>query len=158
MSHENTPVPVCPSSVLPCTSSSSCTATCLPPIPTPMPRASGSTQTFLETVSFLRIFYQDTQIAALLFPAVIAASPVDHPKDAAGAGAGQKSTLDCLLDTALENFADIKMEELLLNLVKVVEISQDEEKLMQEVCATLKSVLVNHFPKAVLEPFGSIPR
>ena len=58
----------------------------------------------------------------------------------------------------MENFTEIKMEELLLNLVKVVEISQDEEKLMQEISATLKSVLVKHFPMAVLEPFGSIPR
>ena len=104
-----------------------------------------------------RYCYQDPQIAALLFPIVTAASPApDHPKDPAGAV--QKSTLDCLLDTAVENFTESKMEELLLNLVKLVEISQDEERLMQETCATLKSVLVNHFPLALLEPFGSIPR
>ena len=107
--------------------------------------------------SFSCYCYQDPQIAALLFPEVIAASAAaDHPQDIAGAV--QKSTLDCLLDTAMENFTEIKMEELLLNLVKIVEISQDEERLMQEICATLKSVLVNHFPMAVLEPFGSIPR
>ena len=50
------------------------------------------------------------------------------------------------------------MEELLLNLVKIVEISKDEEKLMEGICTTLKSVLVSYFPMAALEPFGSIPR
>jgi len=101
---------------------------------------------------------QDPQLAALLFPAVIAASSADQRQDRVNAsGAGQRSILDCLLDKALENLGDGQMEDLLLNLVKTVEISQDEEKVMQELCATLKSILVTHFPNAVLEPFGSIP-
>ena len=103
--------------------------------------------------------FQDPQLASLLFPAVIAAFSSEHLWEQSNYGTGgQKSTLDCLLDAALENPTGVTLEELLLNLIEKVEIRRKEEDVMQELCATLKSILVTHFPNAMLEPFGSIPR
>ena len=70
-----------------------------------------------------------------------------------------KKSPDCLLDDlACEHPVEDDIEELLLNLVNLVEISKDEEVAMRELFATLKAILTEHFPNVKMELFGSYPR
>ena len=103
---------------------------------------------------------QDAHLATLLFPGVVAFKPADQlPSDVQSDTPSPKKSPDCLLDDlACEHPVEDDIEELLLNLVNLVEISKDEEVAMRELFATLKAILTEQFPDVEMELFGSYPR
>ena len=103
---------------------------------------------------------QDAHLATLLFPGVVAFKPADQlPSDVQADIPLQKKSLDCLLDDlASEDPVEDDIEKLLLNLVNLVEISEDEEVAMGELFVTLRAILTEHFPNVKMELFGSYPR
>ena len=103
---------------------------------------------------------QDVHLATLLFPGVVAFKPADQlPSDVQSDTSSPKKSPDCLLDDlAFEDPVEDDIEKLLLNLVNLVEISNDEEEAMRELFATLKAILTEHFPNIKMELFGSYPR
>ena len=103
---------------------------------------------------------QDAHLATLLFPGVVAFKPADQlPSHVQSDTPFPKKSAERLLDDlALEDPAEDNIDKLLLNLVNLVEISKDEEVAMRELFATLKAILIEHFPNVKMELFGSYPR
>ena len=67
--------------------------------------------------------------------------------------------ITCQLDDlASDDPVENDIEKLLPSLVNLVEISKDEEVAMRELFATLKAILIEHFPNVKMELFGSYPR
>ena len=87
----------------------------------------------------------------------------EEPKDSVKSAIGNTALLKnnekmILLESVIEEVHGDSIQDMLINLVKKIETSQEEKKQMAEVCGILHQIFALADPQAEVKPYGSFAR